>query len=184
MGIKYEGWTNGGKVESVASALVIVLMALSDVLVLQDHMDGSPLPEAILVALVALNVVGFAMAFHLGKLSGARRGYWLRTYPLSDTTVLDAVMGYMDEQGMRYTNIGERNSYTDRFSDVFRSKRPWLEVRIRPVRFLGKGVSIHAGPKGKADEEALYTFLEEFDDYIEKDLREGLPGTKKGSEDE
>jgi len=184
MGIKYEGWTNGGKVESVASALVIVLMAMADVLILQDHMDGTSLPEVILLALVALNVVGFAVAVHLGKLSGARRGYWLRTYPLSDATVLDAVMGYMDEQGMKYTNIGERHAYTDNYSDVFRCKKPWLEVRIRPVRFLGKGVSLHVGPKGKANEEALFTFLDEFDGFIEKDLMEGLPGSMKASEDE
>ena len=184
MGIKYEGWTIGGKVENVASALVIVLMAMADVLVLRDHLDGTALPDVILLALVALNVVGFAVSVHLGKLSVARRGYWLRTYPLSDATVLDAVIGYMDEQGMTYTNIGERHAYTDNFSDVFRCKRPWLEVRIRPVRYLGKGVSLHIGPKGKADEEALFLFLEEFDGFIEKDLMEGLPGGGKASEDE
>jgi hypothetical protein len=184
MGVKYEGWTNGGKVESVASALVIALMALADVLVLEDHFDGSPLPEIVLMALMALNVVGLAVAIHLGKLSRARRGYWLKTYPLSDTTVLDAVMGYMDEQDMTYSNIGERHAYTDSFSDVFRCKRPWLEVRVRPVRFLGKGVSLHVGPKDKANEEALYGFLDNFDDFIERDLLEGLPGMKKVSEEE
>jgi uncharacterized membrane protein len=183
-GLKYNGWTNGGRVELMASIMVMVLIIVADVIVLWDHLEGPSLPELVLLTLLAMNIVGFAVTIHLGRLSGARKGFWIRTYPLAEATVVDAVIGYFGGRRMRLRNVGEKNIYTDGFSDVFRCKDPMIEVRLRPVRLFGKGVSIHVGPMDLADEDVLYSFLDDFDDFVEKDLLEGLPSGKGGHEEE
>jgi hypothetical protein len=182
-GLRYQGWTFGGKVEFVSAAVVILLLVFLDVVTLGAFAPEMDLPTMVLIALLVLNMVGFAMAGHLAKLSGARHGFWIRTYPLSETTVLDAVIGYFSERKARARSVGEKHAYTDSFSDVFRCKGTKLEVRLRPVSFPGKGVSIHVGPEGKADEEPLMAFLDEFDAYIEKDLLEGLPQKERLEEE-
>jgi hypothetical protein len=107
----------------------------------------------------------------------------MRVYPLESTTVLDSVLGYFDERKLRTRSVGERNVYTDSYSDVIRCIDPFFEVALRSVSFVGKGIAVHVGPEDEINRKAIMEFMGEFDEFIEKDLLEGIP-SRSSDDDE
>ena len=175
-GLSYHGWMAGGRFEDLRASVLFLVILMVDVWILMVGYLNDSLPGIeILMALLALNVVGIGLCIHWVARASVRSGFWTRMYPLSVTTVLDAVIGYFHEKDVALRSVGEKHIYTDSFSDVFKCKRPRFEVRLRPVTFLGKGVSVHIGPETKNNKKVVRAFLRSFDDFIEKDLREGIP---------
>lgn len=162
--------------EAIRSSALFLLVLLADVVILRTGVVGGSTPSSeVVYALIALNVVGFVLAIHWARQSSIRKEQWMRVYPLESTTVLDSVLGYFDERRLRTRNVGERNVYMDSYSDVIRCIDPFFEVALRSVSFLGKGVAVHVGPEDDINKDAIIEFMDEFDEFIEKDLLEGIP---------
>lgn len=183
-GISHKGWTKGGKFEAVGAAVLLLLLLSVDVLLLSGHArEGTNPPLDVLVIVLALNVLILALVVHWGRLASSRTGFWVKVYPLKETTVLDAVVGYFDEVGLKAKGLGERH-YVEAFSDIFKCLRPAFEVRIRAVSFPTRGVAVHVGRESRGNRKRVWAFIDGFDDFLERDLREGIPEGRSVDEEE
>jgi len=149
MGASYKGWTRGGSVEAVKAAVLILLLLLIDTWILFFVILGGNTPAIeVLVALVALNIVILGLVCHWGMLARVRKGMWSKSYPLSATTVLDSMEGYLDNKGIKF--------------------------KIRPSSFPREGITVLAGPEDKKNAKVLRELMGELDEVVEQDLKEGI----------
>jgi hypothetical protein len=175
MGASYKGWTRGGSVEAVKAAGLILLLLLIDVWIFFSViLNGNTPAIEVLVALVALNIVVLGLVGHWSMLARVRKGMWSKFYPLSSTTVLDSIIGYLDGRGIKFKAAEEEHVYTENYSDVLRCAGPSFNVKLRPSSFPSVGVSVLAGPQDKKNAKVLRALMSELDDVMEDDLKEGI----------
>jgi len=162
-------------VEAVKAAVLILLLLLIDTWILFFVILGGNTPAIeVLVALVALNIVILGLVCHWGMLARVRKGMWSKSYPLSATTVLDSMEGYLDNKGIKFKTAGEEHVYTENYSDILRCFGPAFEVKLRPSSFPSEGVSVLAGPENKKNGKVLRAFMNELDEVMEQDLKDGI----------
>jgi hypothetical protein len=175
MAASYKGWARGGSVEAVKAAVLILLLLLIDVWILFFVILGGNTPAIeVLVALVALNIVILGLVGHWGMLARVRMGMWSKFYPLSATTVLDSVEGYLDNKGIKSKAAGEEHAYTENYSDILRCFGPAFEIKLRPSTFPSEGVTVLAGPEDKKNGKVLRALMGDLDEVMEQDLKEGI----------
>jgi hypothetical protein len=188
-GPKDKGWARGGSVEAVkASVLVLALLVVDMFMVSFVVMKGRTLAIEVLLALLFINLLEIALAGHFAILSSIRNGMWTKVYPLSDSTVLDSIQGYLDSAHIGFRSTGEEHTYTENYSDVLEcgdasKKRPLLVIKLMPVTFPDDGVRVLVGPESKKNKMIIMDFMLAFDDVVEIDLNEGISRVaKKGKE--
>ena len=161
--------------EAVKAAVLILILLLIDVWILFSViLNGNTPAIEVLVALVALNIVILGLVGHWGMLARVREGMWSKFYPLSSTTVLDSIIGYLDGQHIKFKAAEEEHVYTENYSDVLKCSGPSFEIKLRPSIFLNEGVFVLAGPRDKKNAKVLRNLMDELDDVMEEDLKEGI----------
>jgi len=189
-GPKDKGWARGGSVEAVKGAVIVLLILAVDMFMVSfGVLEGRTPAIEVLMALLFINVLVIGLAGHFAILARIRNGMWTKVYPLSDSTVLDSIEGYLDHMHIEFRSTGEEHTYTENYSDVLAcegisKKSPSFVIKLRPVSFPDEGVRVLVGPEGKKNHKVLNGFMEAFDDVVEKDLKEGISrGSKKGKKD-
>jgi len=181
----HSGWARGGSVEAVkASVLFLIALAIDVWMLFFGVLEGNTPAMEVIIALLALNIVILGLGGHYAILSRIRKGLWTKTYPLSDTTVQDSIVGYFDGKGVALKDTGEAHEYTESYSCILKSARPRFEVRIRPVTFLGEGVAVMVGPEDRKNRDVLRAFMDELEDVMETDLEEGIRRVSRKREEE
>jgi hypothetical protein len=181
----HSGWARGGSVEAVkASVLFLIALAIDVWFLFYGVLQGNTPAMEVIIALLALNILVLGLGGHYGILSRVRKGLWTKVYPLSDTTVLDSVETYFDGKGIKLRDQGEAHEYTDSYSNILRSPRPRFEVRLRPVTYPSEGVAIMVGPEDGKNRKVLGAFMDELEDVLEEDLKEGIRRVSSKKEEE
>jgi len=180
----HKGWTKGGSVEAAWSAFLLMILLAVDLFTVYLAIMGNPPALELYVALLALNVSIIVMLTYWLLLVGVRRGMWTRFYPLADTTLLDSIVDYFKEKGVTFTHLGESHVFMDSYSEVLRATKHRFSVKLRPVWHSKVGTLVLIGPMAPTNEEMLMQFMEEFDEVVEIDLREGIKRASGRMKDE
>ena len=171
----YKGWARGGSLESIkASVLILILLFIDVWIFFSGIVSGNTPALEVLIALVALNLVILGLVVHWGMLARVRKGMWSKFYPLSATTVLDSLEGYLDNKKIKFKASEEEHVYTENYSDVLDCTGPTFIVKLRPSSFPSEGVTVLAGPEDKKNAKALRALMGELDEVMEEDLKEGI----------